>query len=83
MQFGRIARIWRLCMTLDEYNASVRDILAEQQNIAQETAKLALSGMANPTSPQFAELMTKQWSLVQELAKLNADLMLGIIRPTL
>lgn len=70
-------------MTLDEYNTSVRNILAEQQNIAQETAKLALSGMANPTSPQFAELMTKQWSLVQELAKLNADLMLGIIRPTL
>lgn len=70
-------------MTLDEYNTSVRNILAEQQNIAQETAKLALSGMANPANPQFAELMTKQWSLVQELAKLNADLMLGIIRPSL
>jgi hypothetical protein len=70
-------------MTLDEYNESVRNIVAEQQNIAQETIKLALSGMANPTSPQFAELMTKQWSLVQELAKLNADLMLGIIRPRL
>jgi hypothetical protein len=80
---------WALCpvleprMTLDEYNASVRNIVAEQQNIAQETVKLALSGMANPTSPQFAELMSKQWSLVQELAKLNADLMLGIIRPRL
>jgi len=81
MQFGRFARFWSLRMTLDEYNASVRNILAEQQNIAQETAKLALSGMANPTSPQFAELMTKQWSLVQELAKLNADLMLGIFLP--
>ena len=81
MQFGRFARLRRLRMTLDEYNTSVRNILAEQQNIAQETAKLALSGMANPTSPQFAELMTKQWSLVQELAKLNADLMLGIVRP--
>ncbi|SCK13735.1 hypothetical protein VAR608DRAFT_0819 [Variovorax sp. HW608] len=68
-------------MTLDEYNASVRNLLAEQQNIAQETAKLALSGMANPASPQFAELMTRQWSLVQELAKLNTDLMLGIVRP--
>jgi hypothetical protein len=83
MQFGRFARFWSLRMTLDEYNTSVRNILAEQQNIAQETAKLALSGMANPTSPQFAELMTKQWSLVQELAKLNADLMLGILRPRL
>jgi hypothetical protein len=70
-------------MTLDEYNTSVRNILAEQQNIAQETAKLALSGMAIPTSPQFPGLMTKQWSLLQELAKLNADLMLGIITPRL
>ena len=69
-------------MTLDEYNTSVRNILAEQQSIAQETGKLALSGMANPANPQFAELMTKQWSLVQELAKLNAELMLGIIRPS-
>lgn len=66
-------------MTLDEYTSSVRGIVSAQQSIAQETAKLALSGAANPTSPEFAELMKKQWSLVQELAKLNADLMLGIM----
>jgi hypothetical protein len=68
-------------MTLDEYTSSVKNIVAEQQSIAQETSKLALSGTANPTSPEFAELMTKQWSLVQELAKLNADLMVGIMTP--
>ena len=53
-------------MTLEEYNTSVRNILAEQQDVAQETARLALSGMANPANPQFAELMTNQWSLVQD-----------------
>ena len=68
-------------MTLNEYTENVAKIVAQQQGIAQETAKLALSGMANPTSPQFAELMKKQWSLVQDLAKLNADLMFGIMKP--
>jgi hypothetical protein len=68
-------------MTLNEYTERVAKIVAQQQGIAQETAKLALSGMANPASPQFAELMTKQWSLIQELATLNANLMFGIMRP--
>lgn len=68
-------------MTLDEYNTSVKQIVAEQQSIAQDTAKLALSGKANPTSPEFSELMTRQWQLVQELAKLNTGLMVGIMQP--
>jgi hypothetical protein len=68
-------------VTLDEYNASIKSILADQQSIAQETGRLALAGQANPTNPAFAELMTKQWSLVQELAKLNTSLMVGLMTP--
>jgi hypothetical protein len=66
-------------MTLDEYNEAVKQILVEQQNIAQLTAQLAMSGQANPTNPQFAQIMTKQWGLVQQMAKLNTDLMFGIM----
>ena len=68
-------------MTLDEYNEAVKQILAEQQNIAQLTAQLAMSGQASPSNPQFGQLMTKQWALVQQMAKLNTDLMLGIMTP--
>ena len=68
-------------MTLDEYNAAVKLILSEQQEVAQLTGKLAMSGQANPANPQFAEIMTKQWSVVQKMAKLNTDLMLGIMTP--
>jgi hypothetical protein len=68
-------------MTLDEYNGNVKQILAEQQEIAQLTAKLAMSGQANPTNPEFAQIMTKQWSVVQKMAKLNTDLMMGIMTP--
>ena len=50
-------------------------------NIAQQTAQLAMSGQAAPTSPQFAEIMTKQWALIQQMAKLNTDLMLGVMTP--
>jgi hypothetical protein len=68
-------------MTLDEYNEAVQQILAEQQNIAQSTAQLAMSGQASPANPQFVQIMTKQWALVQQMAQLNADLMLGIMVP--
>lgn len=68
-------------MTLDEYNASVKKILAEQQEIAQQTGQLAVSGQANPANPQFSQIMTKQWAVVQKMAKLNTDLMLGILTP--
>lgn len=68
-------------MTLEEYNDAVKKILAEQQSIAQSTAQLAMSGQANPTNPQFTQIMTQQWSLVQQMAKLNTDLMLGIMAP--
>ena len=43
--------------------------------------KLALSGGANPLNPQFGELMTRQWSLMQQLAQLNTEMMLGIAAP--
>ncbi len=66
-------------MTLDEYNTAVKKIVTEQQAIAQLTAQLAISGQANPTNPQFTEVMTKQWSLMQQMAKLNTDLMMGIM----
>jgi len=81
MPRGAVPGLGDIDMTLDEYNARVKSIFAEQQSVAQETAKLALSGMANPTSPQFAQLMTKQWSLVQDWAKLNTELMVGIMTP--
>ncbi|MEO7640763.1 MAG: hypothetical protein ABI919_00050 [Ramlibacter sp.] len=68
-------------MTLDEYNAAVKKIMGEQQNIAQATAQLAMSGKANPTSQEFSQLMTKQWTLMQEMAKLNTDLMMGVLSP--
>lgn len=68
-------------MTLDDYNAAVKDIMAEQQNIAQLTGQLAMSGQANPTNPQFTQIMTKQWALIQQLAKLNTELMMGIMLP--
>jgi capsule polysaccharide export protein KpsE/RkpR len=68
-------------MTLEQYNEAVKQILAEQQNLAQLTAQLALSGSANPTNPKFGELMTKQWSLMQQMAKLNGEMMLGIFTP--
>jgi hypothetical protein len=68
-------------MTLEEYNEAVKQILSEQQKIAQSTAQLAMAGQANPTNPQFGQIMTSQWSLMQQMAKLNADLMLGIMMP--
>jgi F0F1-type ATP synthase delta subunit len=51
-------------MTLEQYNEAIKQIVSEQQKIAQSTAQLALSGQANPTNPQFAQLMTSQWVLV-------------------
>jgi hypothetical protein len=68
-------------MTLEQYNEAIRQIVSEQQNIAQSTAQLAMSGQANPTNPQFVQLMTSQWSLIQQIAKLNTDLMMGIMAP--
>ena len=68
-------------MTLDEYNEAVKKIVAEQQKIAQTTAQLAMSGQANPTSPEFTKIMSSQWSLMQQMAKLNTDLMMGIMSP--
>jgi len=68
-------------MTLEQYNEAIKQIVAEQQKIAQATAQLAMSGQANPTNPQFSQLMTSQWALLQQIAKLNTDLMMGIISP--
>ncbi|MBX3654563.1 MAG: hypothetical protein KIS62_13295 [Ramlibacter sp.] len=68
-------------MTLDEYNTAVKNILSEQQGLAQQTAQLAMSGKANPTSPEFSKIMTQQWALIQQMGKLNTDLMLGVMSP--
>ena len=68
-------------MTLDQYNEAIQQIVAEQQQIAQSTAQLAMSGQANPTNPEFGKLLASQWALMQRIAKLNTDLMLGIMAP--
>jgi hypothetical protein len=68
-------------MTLDQYNEAIKGIVAEQQKIAQSTAQLAMSGQASPANPQFVQIMTSQWGLVQQLATLNTELMMGIISP--
>jgi uncharacterized protein involved in exopolysaccharide biosynthesis len=68
-------------MTLDEYNSTMQQIMGEQQKIVQATAQLAMSGQASPTHPQFTQLMTQQWALVQQIAKLNTELMMGIVAP--
>jgi len=68
-------------MTLEQYNESIKQIVAEQQKIAQSTAQLAMSGQANPTNPQFVQLMSSQWALLQQIAKLNTELMMGVMAP--
>jgi hypothetical protein len=68
-------------MTLDQYNEAVKQIMAEQQAIAQSTAQLAMTGKATPASPEFGQLMTKQWGLIQQMTKLNTELMMGIMMP--
>lgn len=68
-------------MTLDQYNQAVKQLMAEQQSLAQSTAQLAMSGQASPTNPEFTQIMTKQWGLMQQMAKLNTDLMMGIMKP--
>jgi len=68
-------------MTLEQYNEAIKQIVADQQKIAQATAQLAMSGQANPTNPQFTQLMTSQWALIQQIAKLNTELMMGIMSP--
>jgi hypothetical protein len=78
---GRVIRGEGATMTLEEYNEAIREIVAEQQQIAQSTAQLAMTGQANPTNAEFVQLMTSQWSLMQKIAKLNTDLMLGIMTP--
>ena len=66
-------------MTLTEYTEAANAIYVEQQNITQELWKLALSARALPTDPEFLSLMSRQWELVQRLASLNTQLMLGIM----
>jgi hypothetical protein len=68
-------------MTLEQYNEAIKQIVGEQQQIAQSTAQLAMSGQAHPANPEFAKIMATQWSLMQQMAKLNTDLMLGIVAP--
>jgi hypothetical protein len=68
-------------MTLEQYNEAIKQILGEQQKIAQSTAQLAMSGQANPGNAEFAQIMNSQWSLMQQMGKLNTDLMLGIMMP--
>ncbi|KWT98109.1 MULTISPECIES: hypothetical protein [unclassified Variovorax] len=68
-------------MTLDEYSEAAKKIYAEQQDIAQAMSQLALSAKAMPPNPEFLELMTRQWGLVQQIASLNTQLAMGVMAP--
>jgi hypothetical protein len=65
-------------MTLDDYNNAVKAILDEQQQIAQETARLCMAGQAHVMNSEFMQLLTRQGALIQEIARLNTEAMLGI-----
>jgi len=67
-------------MTLDQYNESVKSIFADQQAITSLAATLAMTGTANISNPRFVELMGRQMELFQRLAKLNTEMLLGIVR---
>ena len=66
-------------MTLDEYNQAVKAILDEQQQIAQETGRLCMSGQAHVMNSEFVQLLTRQGTLIQQLARLNTDAMTAVI----
>jgi glucokinase len=68
-------------MTLDEYNAEVKAIMKELQDIATMTATQALAGAAHAMNPDFVKLMNRQWTLIQRFAKLNSDMLLGVLKP--
>lgn len=66
-------------MNLEQYNEAIKQIIGEQQKIAQATGQLAVAGQAHPGNAEFTQLMTSQWALVQKIAKLNTDLMMGVM----
>jgi hypothetical protein len=66
-------------MTLEQYNEAIKQIIADQQKIAQTTAQLAMSGQAHPANPEFGRMLTSQWELMQKIAKLNTELMMGVM----
>jgi succinyl-CoA synthetase alpha subunit len=66
-------------MTLDQYNDAVKAILAEQQQIAQDTGKLCMAGQANLMNPEFVKVLSRQGALIQQIAKLNTEAMMGIM----
>jgi hypothetical protein len=65
-------------MTLNEYTLAAKKIVAEQQEIAQETAKLCASGSAHVMNPGFVKVLSRQGALVQRLAQFSVEAMLGI-----
>ena len=68
----------RIPMTLNEYTLAAKKIVAEQQEIAQETAKLCASGSAHVMNPGFVKVLSRQGALVQRLAQFSVEAMLGI-----
>jgi hypothetical protein len=65
-------------MTLDDYNLAVKATLAEQQALARDAATLCISGSPRVMSPEFVQLLSRPGTLIQQLAKLNAEAMLGV-----
>jgi hypothetical protein len=66
-------------MTLEQYNEAIKQIMVEQQQIAAKTGQLAMAGQANPANPEFVQVMSSQWALVQQIVRLNTELMMGIM----
>lgn len=66
-------------MTLEQYNEAIKQIIADQQKIAQATAQLAMAGQAHPANPEFGRMLASQWELMQKIAKLNTELMMGVM----
>jgi len=57
---------------------AVKAILVEQQEVAQEVAKLCVSGSAHVMNPEFVKLLSRQGALMQRLTQFNVEAMLGI-----
>ena len=67
-------------MTLDQYNSEIKAIVTELQETAQLVATQAMSGQAHAMNPEFMKVMNRQLALIQRVAKLNGEMLMGIMK---